>query len=95
MDNKNSVIDFNKDTRDKTMKDPEYSRSLLKVVKEMYNTTDNCILILVERLEANLDKSPENADKLIKISSHMVSVSESLNEVFNTLDSMINDDKEK
>jgi hypothetical protein len=94
MDSKNSVIDLNKYINNKKYGDPEFRKCLLDLVKASYGTIDRGLLTLVESLEVDLDKHPENADKLFRISSHMISVSESLNEVFNTLESMLIDDKE-
>lgn len=93
VDNKNSIIDLNEYANNKKYGNTEFRKGLLELVKASYRSIDKGVLILVESLE-DVNNTPENVDKLIKITTDMAIASDALYRVFNTLDSMLNDDKE-
>lgn len=92
MDSKNSVIDLSKYINNKKYGDPEFRKGLLELVKASYRSIDKGVLILVESLE-DANNTSENVDKLISITTDMAIASDALYRVFNTLDSMLTDDK--
>lgn len=93
MGNKNLVAKLDSISRIKKYGDPESRKYLLELAKDSYELVNRDIVTLVESLEIDLDKHPENVEKLLKISIHMTNVSISLDEVFNSLESMLTNEE--
>ena len=91
--NKSTIVNLNEYANNKKYGNTEFRKGLLELVKASYKSIDKGVLILVESLE-DVNNTPENVDKLIKITTDMAIASDALYRVFNTLDSMLIDNKE-
>ena len=92
MNNKKTVV-MDSASMLKKYGDPESRKYLLELAKDTYELVNRDIVTLVESLEFDIDKHPENVEKLLKISIHMTNVSVSLDEVFNSLESMLTNEE--
>lgn len=90
---KQSIVNLNEYANNKKYGDPEFRKYLLDLTKASYGSIDRGVLILVESLE-DVNNTPENVDKLISITTDMAIASDALYRVFNSLETMLTDDKE-
>lgn len=94
MNNQKIRVKLDSISRIKKYGDPESRKYLLEMAKDTYELVNKDIVTLVESLELDIDKHPENVEKLLKISIHMTNVSVSLDEVFNSLETMLTNNEE-